>query len=69
VGRFYPQRVRRGGELDGYWPAWLGRIKTRLIARAIDRQRRWRDEWNRLETASQGATARPNLNGAAPTTT
>jgi hypothetical protein len=53
--------------LEGYWPGWLGWLKTRLIARAIDRQRKWRDEWNRLDASRQrAATARPNLPGATP---
>lgn len=37
--------------LEGYWPGWLSPLRTRLIARAIDRQRRWHDEWSRLEGA------------------
>ena len=37
--------------LEGYWPGWLSPLRTCLIVRAIDRQRRWRAEWSRLEDA------------------
>lgn len=37
--------------LEGYWPGWLSPLRTRLIARAIDRQRRWRAEWSDLQAA------------------
>jgi hypothetical protein len=37
--------------LEGYWPSWLGSLRTRLLVRAIDRQRRWHAEWSRFEEA------------------
>jgi hypothetical protein len=43
--------------LEGYWPGWLSPFRTRLTARVIDRQRRWHDEWSRLEDARPEDTA------------
>jgi hypothetical protein len=45
--------------LEGYWPSRLGSLRNTMVARAIERERRWREEWESIPAPQEAAAETP----------